>query len=890
MPNKWYILKKRNVQISMALFIAALYFLLRFLWPSQLLVEYGISTDKTDNILGQLTDGTVVEQLFTSSRTFHQIDILFATYSQKLTAGEVTAVLLAPQDGTVLKEEKWSASQILDNEYLHFTVSEPGGEYLLRLYFEGFSPDYAPTLFYAEPETSVNGCIVNGVQQVAPIQFRALQLTPHHSIDYAFLCCLVLLLGLLCGTAHYGKKFFWVRLALALPVGVILALYLTAYRTTDVWSLQTLYRLHNFNTEQMELTNLEVPSEEQMVATVPEYRLDGTVKSLFTMCTIPKADVNVLNLRLYPVETTKYLDYAITVFIEYGTETYETQRFRTVYSGQEYIDLTLSSPQKAHLIRVDTPLYTGGVEDLSFRDDVPVVEFEKIVINSSHAILMQKQRMQQAWAEDIVFVGLFLILVGFWIYFKIDQRLLCWLKCRHITEEKIFLCVSLLMGLFFAFALPLAQAPDEMAHMGMISQGLGYSELTPAMYEYLDAAGVSTVATMAGNQFDPIQYWGSIGMPFSEKLQRDSFHFSIQILRHLPAGIGVQIGLWFQLAPFWVFTLGRLMGLFVYLLAGTLAIRLMPIKKNLFLLFLMLPMVLQQVVSLSYDSFLMSLSVVLISYIMHLKFVRTTVGIKELGIVLAMSGVIAVVKLPYVLLGLLFLLIPAEKMLFKLGPVSIDVTTLKSGRFLRLALICIVIALPISIFILSKAAFGRYLLAYIFNVKDTFRILQQTFSGLWRFYLQSLVGYFGWLDTPTPFWFVWFVLAVFICHAVAAAPNLSGSSQEIKLSTRDRIALLLFFIMGVYLLMPTMLNWTFRLEHLQQSGSVYEISSQLPHVESITGIQGRYFLPFFLFPFLAVSNTRSKPVMPVLLIELSSIIMISAVTIGTILQRYWIGW
>ena len=98
---------------------------------------------------------------------------------------------------------------------------------------------------------------------------------------------------------------------------------------------------------------------------------------------------------------------------------------------------------------------------------------------------------------------------------------------------------------------------------------------------------------------------------------------NVAVIKHLPATIGIYIGIIFGLPAFWVLQLGELFALLFYSYICYKALQIMPIKKNMMAWFMIFPMALQQAASINYDAVLIPLCYLFISYMLYLKYEKT---------------------------------------------------------------------------------------------------------------------------------------------------------------------------------------------------------------------------------------------------------------------------
>lgn len=105
---------------------------------------------------------------------------------------------------------------------------------------------------------------------------------------------------------------------------------------------------------------------------------------------------------------------------------------------------------------------------------------------------------------------------------------------------------------------------------------------------------------------------------------------SLKCVKHLPATIGIMLGIILRLPTYWVMQLGEIFALIFYIGVCSKALLLMPVKKEIFEIIMLFPMSIQQAASINYDAVLLPLCFLLIAYILHIKFdVNAVIDLKK---------------------------------------------------------------------------------------------------------------------------------------------------------------------------------------------------------------------------------------------------------------------
>lgn len=234
-----------------------------------------------------------------------------------------------------------------------------------------------------------------------------------------------------------------------------------------------------------------------------------------------------------------------------------------------------------------------------------------------------------------------------------------------VRPEYAFLGLALLFGLGMVVVTPPFQVPDEPQHLYRSYQ---IAELN--LFKYKDDVPKSLVDLSA--ICNRMKFMAHEKTSRKEILALDSIQLNPgirvpaespnYILPYLPQALGIATGKLFNLAPLWMFYLGRVFNLLASVILIFLAIRTTPVMKWLFFLLSIMPMTLYQFGSLSYDAMTISLSFLMIAVILNMalnedKVIRT----KDLVILFLIALALASAKPPYYILAFTFLIIPMKK-------------------------------------------------------------------------------------------------------------------------------------------------------------------------------------------------------------------------------------
>ncbi|MDR1017913.1 MAG: DUF2142 domain-containing protein, partial [Lachnospiraceae bacterium] len=334
-------------------------------------------------------------------------------------------------------------------------------------------------------------------------------------------------------------------------------------------------------------------------------------------------------------------------------------------------------------------------------------------------------------------------------------------------------------------------------------------------------------------------------------------------ISYIPSILGITIARILGMSSVGLIMLSRLFMLLIYSVLTSLAIRYIPFGKLTLGFVALLPISLQQGMAISYDGILNSLSFLLIGYILYLAYKKDVVTNRDIGIVGLLTLLIAPIKIVYVVIGLLFLLIPSDK--FQGKKVSG-----KKKKHLIILVVMILGCLFIGVFSfarVSKAFVGKpgyYSLREFFVSPGSFgSLIKIFFKTFVRFpsYIESALGAnLGWKEVGVKFpMLVGFVLLIFI-SALYEKGQEKFNLGLLKINTLF-ISVLLYTgcVLGA-------LSWTLR------SSGVIE------------GIQGRYFIPIMPILFLLFRNksiVKEKNIDEVLIYSFAYVQMVSIAWVVT---------
>lgn len=453
----------------------------------------------------------------------------------------------------------------------------------------------------------------------------------------------------------------------------------------------------------------------------------------------------------------------------------------------------------------------------------------------------------------------------------------------------LFFSFGVILSLFLTFIVPPFQKADEITHFHRAISVASGTLVCPK-----DSNGVfvnnipSYLARLPHDTyFDIVRSDTNSSLPksllfrlllnseWSSKPTNVAYSCVLPFIHYLPVGLILALPVSLGLNPIFIFFLGRLTNTIISLILFYFAVKIIPRKLKLVPLFILsLPMVLHQISSFSKDALHISFGVLAISYLFYFLKKKTLVKKEEL-IVFFTSLLMTVSARPqYFLLAFLPFLIPFEK-----------VERIKHTRLpiKILSFVFILLLGGLIIWLLSTETYSANANSYVGDSAPLIRngfvypelqlkylqkeplkfieILDKTLNERSNFYIETLVGGFGWLEYKLS-WFINFVyFALFTIVFIKTRrhfPNLS------KVGFIILNLVMVGSVVGIFL-------------------SFYLYGSSVS-TDVVGGVQGRYFiilLPLLLWSLSLVDRYFKGKLLGVILVFVLASIM------STVGMRYY---
>lgn len=416
-----------------------------------------------------------------------------------------------------------------------------------------------------------------------------------------------------------------------------------------------------------------------------------------------------------------------------------------------------------------------------------------------------------------------------------------------LRKEKIaitFVILAFFTGCIYIFALPPFAVPDEGSHIitayskssrllgkesvddkgnVVADSNIGLLYFTREEYPTKDSY-IRYVKGAAGKSTNFGKSQESLAAPLNKN-----------VVGYFPQVLGMSLARIFRGSGEQILLLGRLFALLWYCFIMYFTIKIFPFNKMIAFAVGLLPMTMQQVCSFSYDSVLMGLSFLLISYILWLVYTKDEV---KIGDIIIISGVmLGIVMIKYIYTPIIGLLIFVPKKKFKF-------TREKKRTIIGMLGVSVSLEIFSKITLITKAAehdvmirpdgLYQYSIEYIMkNLGDTIVVVVRTIIENSSVYLESMIGDpLGWFEIKIP---GIIIIGFVIILIFSAIPNRESKlfSGKIRIITSGIILLISMLIFAALLISYTYIG-----------------------ADTILGVQGRYFIPILPLALLLVQENK----------------------------------
>lgn len=441
--------------------------------------------------------------------------------------------------------------------------------------------------------------------------------------------------------------------------------------------------------------------------------------------------------------------------------------------------------------------------------------------------------------DNIYKVVLLMIVVitSFFSYFLYQSKKNNW------KIENVYLITTIILGIFFMALIPVGSVPDEKSHFlrsyeiseGYLvsdknDEGRGGRVFSKNLKEVIADNGDISYQEL----FENLNRYPSSEKEFLLFSNTSLYSF----VCYIPQVLGILIGKTLNLSILGMAYMGRVVNFFVFLILMYFSIKHIPGYKNTFLLMSLLPITMQEAISLSPDALTIAIAFSLISFVLYQ--IKTKKGImnrNEFIIMFFLTTIMSLCKIVYLPLCLLLFLIPKER--FK--------TT--SEKYKKICLLAIFV-IVINIIWLTIAS--NYLVEFqpgvasieqvkyiLENPLRYIQILISTIINKFDFYIFGFLGKsLEWFNIELPTIYPLITLCILTLVIKKDIEIAKWNKKSTKIATT-----FIFCVTIILIFTSLYVQWT-------------SVGNFI-----VEGVQGRYFIPcFLLVPMILTSVDKEKKV------------------------------
>ena len=407
-------------------------------------------------------------------------------------------------------------------------------------------------------------------------------------------------------------------------------------------------------------------------------------------------------------------------------------------------------------------------------------------------------------------------------------------KKKKWKIEKLFLILSLIIGVFYVFAIPIGRAPDEAAHFFRIYEittGHFTSDVTEDG-KYGGSTQASNIDFVNNFATDNVKYIDilnnlSIYPDNSEQIFIKTSASSYHPIDYFPHLLGMGLGEFLHLPILVSAYIAKLFNLIICILILYFSIKYIPFLKEFIFFIAFLHITMQGMSSLSADGFIIAIAIAFISFILYSTYtMQHHFAKKHYLLIFSLCLVLSLSKIVYAFLCLLIFAIPKKR--FN-GQKQKTITILIIGGICAASLL-VWLFISASIQAPVDPTNREVLLS---NPLKYLAILIRSVSSNFYLYLNgTLGGYLEWFNVVLSPLYIIPSLIIFILLCKKARDHIL-ITPTIKI-----LAICIFIIISTLIFSIMFTQWT------------------KPGETIIDGVQGRYFIPLLLLIPLALMKNQ----------------------------------
>ncbi len=890
----------KKVNLLAILVLIAANIVLLFFPEKQNMVQCGNQKriNSTEQVIS-LEDEVVLEQHIKQSEgQINVISVLFATYTQKIKGEKVYLELLDDTNQNIIYSKVIASEEIYDNEYKDFLLPETmdlgSSEYCIRLRSDAASDNLHVAVYLNDNRSPEMYAQRNGEALDYNLIFDMSNQVKVYRFDASIVINGILLILLMLYIWNFIRfKHVVIRsLICSCLLSVLLlppVLSVLNYRTvsmngmvSSLWDRSSLSPNREYDKETL-ADNLTVEKE---------YDYTGEVHSNFERTEfLVNGFISDVTLEFLD-DKMDWKNYDINIYWDTGAgyNANQSYTYQYVHQGGKSVSFAVPCYESARRMMINV----GQISNKTIKLAERIMQLKTVKVNE-----LSPNLGYRLLKVLLVYIALtaFSVIIFFCKLINIDSKVETFCERRSVSISLIFVIIASVFGLCFSFLTPTGQVADEGSHILMLYTDIGNPGMAESINASLSDQGIDGIIQNTGRTVDIESYVEAS----KNKLDDYSFNYkspSILLIRRPGQAVGVIIGQLLHLPTYWILQLGEIGGLAVYIVLGAITLKIIPYKKNLMMLIMLLPIAIQEAGSFAYDSFTNAVSYLTIAYILYLKVKAQKVGWKQLLPLIPMAICLLLGKVIYVLLLLLIFIVPLDKLELKFGKFILNKEWITHHK--AITAISIVLLLCIAAFggltAVKLAGIGNVsemLFGYISSFSQMIRLFATTVCVHLREWVRGITTYYGWVDNPPNDLFMWYIILsafifAFMHHHKVTDNNAQINQSDKNTRTFSGANLLVWY--GVFVILfcvvqMTMIYWGF---------FIYGIDSSLPYSVSmrllprIEGVGGRYFCPILPLIFIPMHTKKDfLGFIPAWLYKICYFLIAAIFPISLLLLRYW---
>lgn len=511
---------------------------------------------------------------------------------------------------------------------------------------------------------------------------------------------------------------------------------------------------------------------------------------------------------------------------------------KLIYENNSLLMLKSDEEQTIYKVYINNSENLEGFKICYYKDDIQIEDIDKIIINDNLSYTTEAK-------FSVINILIFFVIIMI-IYIAVQFYRFLQNETLKISKGKLFLIIGTIIGIVFCFTNLVLRSYDEHAHFWRayeISTGNFVTSpnqsLPKSIYDLvIDENGLYHIENNTYSYKDVLSHIKDKLNPENSAYISPGTVTSLSMFSYIPQAIGILIGRLFKLNPYIIAILGRITNLIYYLSVIYFAIKLMPKEKwkNILIVCALLPMSMVIAASLSPDAIIISTMYLAIAYVLHLKYDKEKIGIKETIIFGILCLIPTMCKVVYIFLTILFFTIPKEK--FKNTKCRIIYFAIIMCIILIPYLVWNKIPKPEEVAIRTNQTEQIY-----FTLSDPLRDLGTGGKTLYKYligsdssnYIFTMIG--GWF-TPYTIDCVFLLILLFVTFYENKE---DANNHSINLSKKDKFIILIICSLVILMIFAGL--------YVGFTRACYTI---------VEGVQGRYFLPILPLLLILIETNKIK--------------------------------